>query len=46
MHWEQARGGEGELAEQAALLAVLAREQQTCEVGFGRGDWCLPGPLL
>ena len=32
-HWEQARGAEAEAAERDALLAVLGREQQTCEVG-------------
>ncbi|KAL4433395.1 hypothetical protein ABPG77_010248 [Micractinium sp. CCAP 211/92] len=30
-HWERARGTPDEAAERAALLAVLAREQQTCQ---------------
>jgi len=32
-YWEQAQGTEAEAAERDALLAVLAREQQTCKVG-------------
>ncbi len=32
-HWQQAQGTEAEAPERQALLAVLAREQQTCEVG-------------
>lgn len=33
-HWEQAVGTQAEAGERGALLAVLDREQQMCEVGL------------